>query len=157
MAPEWLPPQAPGARPAPPPEPADDTPRFVQPKPSGPSSGLAVTGIVLAVCSLGLLLLSLGLSFALSLPMAIGAWVAAARARKSGSTGQASAARVLAILGVTLSVIAMVAWLALIVAGFSPEELQRDLERELERQRQTDDPVTRLRELRAGLAVILGR
>ena len=152
---EWLPPQAPGTRAAPPPEPASPA---APPAPAAAgSNGLAVTSIVLSLCALGLLVLSLGLSFALSLPLAGGAWVCASRARRQGTTGQGQAARILALLALALGVAALIVWLVLIASGFSPDDLQRDLERELERQRRSDDPVTRIRELRAGAAVMLGR
>jgi len=158
---EWLPPQAPGTRAAPPPEPASPAAPPGRPPtsraPSSPANGLAVTSIVLSVCALGLLVLSLGLSFALSLPLAGGAWVCASRARRQGMTGQGQAARILALLALALGAAAMVVWLVLIASGFSPDDLQRDLERELERQRRSDDPVTGIRELRAGFAVMLGR
>ena len=43
----------------------------------------------------------------------------------------------LAIIAVALSVAAAIAWLVLMAAGYSPEDLQRSLEQELERQRQS--------------------
>ena len=152
---EWLPPQAPGARPVPPPDPLAATPPAA--RAAAASNGLAVTSIVLSLCALGLLVLSLGLSFALSLPLAGGAWVCASRARRQGTTGQGRAARILAMVALALSAAALVVWLVLIASGFSPDDLQRDLERELERQRRSDDPVTRISELRAGADVMLGR
>lgn len=181
---EWLPPQAPGSRPpprfepepqprfAPPAAPPLAAPRqpaappvFVKPQ-TGPAGGLAIAALILSVSSLLFLVLSLGLSFALSLPLSAAAWVCAARdkaairaGRAEGGAGHARLGLVLAMVGVALSVAAMVVWIGLIAAGFSLEELQRNLELELERQRQrgSDDPVTRLRELSAAAAVLLGR
>ena len=49
--------------------------------------------------------------------------------------GQRKAGLVLAIAAVALSVAAAVVWIILIAAGFSVDELQRNLENELERQR----------------------
>ena len=92
--------------------------------------GLAVAGLVCAVSSLGLLVFSLGLSFFFSLPLGGAGWLCAVRSERPG------AAKILSIIAVALSVIAAVVWVILISAGFSVEELQRNLERELERQRQ---------------------
>ena len=136
----WLPPQAPGGAPAPAPSqpPDPQRPVFVQPRgePQG-SNTLAVAALVCAISSLGLLLFSLGLSFLFSLPLGLTGWVCAARAPQDVRPGQRKAAKVLAIVAVALSVAAAIAWLALMAAGYSPEDLQRSLEHELERQRQS--------------------
>ena len=138
----WLPPQAAGGAPAPPPasspaEPESQRPVFVQPRgePQGTNT-LAVAALVCAVTSLGLLVFSLGLSFLFSLPLGLVGWVCAARAPKDIRPGQLRAGRLLALVAVGLSVAAAVVWLLLIAAGYSPDELQRTLEQELERQRQ---------------------
>jgi hypothetical protein len=129
----WLPPQAPG--PPQPPEPAQPAPVFVRgPREEG-TNGLAIAALVCGISSIGLLLLSLGLSFPFSLPLGITGWICAVRARIDLRPGQRKAGLVLAITAVALSALAAVAWLALIAAGFSVEELQRNLENELERQR----------------------
>jgi hypothetical protein len=190
---EWLPPQAPGGRPPPrfepeaqrfgppvatPPAPQQPGPPqqpaapqqptappvFVKPQTS-PAGGLAIAALILSISSLLFLVLSLGLSFALSLPLSAAAWVCAAkdkaaiRAGRREGGGHAQLGLVLAMVGVTLSVAALVIWIGLIAAGFSLEELQRNLEQELERQRQrsSDDPVTLLRELSAAAAILFGR
>jgi NADH:ubiquinone oxidoreductase subunit K len=131
----WLPPQAPGAAPAPP----EDSERhaFVQPRGQQGTNGLAVAALVCAISSLGLLVFSLGLSFLFSIPLGLTGWVCAVRAPKDIRPGQRQAAKVLAIIAVALSVAAAIAWLALMAAGYSPEDLQRSLEQELERQRQS--------------------
>ena len=85
-----------------------------------------------------LLALSLGLSFPFSLPLGITGWICAVRARVDVRAGQRKAGLVLAIAAVALSALAAVVWVALIAAGFSVEELQRNLENELERQRRAD-------------------
>jgi len=137
----WLPPQAPGGRPPPrfdqpppepetPPEPA--APTFV--KEQGATSGYSVAALVCSISSLGLLILSLGLSFVISLPLAIAGWVCAIKARRVG--GQGRTGLVLSIVGVALGVAAMIVWVALLAAGFSLDEFQRNLEEELDRQRQ---------------------
>ena len=131
----WLPPQAPGAAPAP----AEDSerPAFVQPRGQQGTNGLAVAALVCAITSLGLLVFSLGLSFLFSIPLGLTGWVCAVRAPKDIRPGQRQAAKVLAIIAVALSVAAAIAWLALMAAGYSPEDLQRSLQEELDRQRQS--------------------
>lgn len=184
----WLPPQAPGGRPAPrfdseprprfaPPEPPPYTAppaspptqpsSFVKPQ-SSPANALAITALVLSISSIALLLLSIGVSFTISLPLSAGAWLCAVRAKRAlrdgraqSGEGQAKAALVLAMVGVALSVVAMIVWIALIASGFSVDELRENLEQELERQRQrqrgSDDPVVSLNELRAAVGIMLGR
>ena len=138
----WLPPQPPGpARPSPTPGTQQpQPPSFVQPQPplqaQQGTNGLAIAAIVCAVASLGLLVLSLGLSFFFSLPLGITGWICAARSNPEVSPGQRKTGQVLSIIAVGLSVTAAIVWVILIAAGFSVEELQRNLEQELERQRQ---------------------
>ena len=131
----WLPPQAAGSAPAPPEAP--ERPVFVPPQGRQGPNGLAVAALVCAISSLGLLVFSLGLSFLFSIPLGLAGWVCAVRAPKDIRPGQRQAAKVLAIIAVALSVAAAIAWLALMAAGYSPEDLQRSLEQELERQRQS--------------------
>ena len=131
----WLPPQAPGGAPAPPEDP--QRPVFVPPRGEQGTNGLAVAALVCAITSIGLLVFSLGLSFLFSIPLGVTGWVCAARAPQDVRPGQRKAAKVLAIVAVALSVAAAIAWLALMAAGYSPEDLQRSLEEELERQRQS--------------------
>ena len=131
----WLPPQAAGGAPEPPEAPQQ--PAFVRPQREQGTNGLAVAALVCAISSLGLLVFSLGLSFLFSIPLGLTGWVCAARAPKDIRPGQRNAAKVLAIIAVALSVAAAITWLALMAAGYSPEDLQRSLEQELERQRQS--------------------
>ena len=136
----WLPPRPPGSAPDPagPPTPPPHGPVFVQPDGStarGGTNGLAIAALVCAITSLGLLVLSLGLSFALSLPLAGAGWVCAAKARRDVQPGQRKAGLILAIIAVALSVVAAIVWIALVAAGFSVQDLQDNLQRELERQR----------------------
>jgi hypothetical protein len=138
----WLPPQAPGGASAPPPasdsqSPEAQRPVFVQPRAEQGTNGLAVAALVCAISSIGLLVFSLGLSFLFSLPLGLTGWVCAARAPQDVRPGQRKAAKVLAIVAVALSVAAAIAWLALMAAGYSPEDLQRSLQEELDRQRQS--------------------
>ena len=141
----WLPPQAPGGPSPPGPERPDEPPQgpvFVQPPGGEGGNGLAIAAIVCAITSVALLVVSLGLSFAFSLPIAAAGWICAAKARRDVQSGQRKAGLVLAISAVALSVLAAVVWIALIAGGFSVEELQENLERELERQRRSDDSLT---------------
>jgi hypothetical protein len=135
----WLPPRPPGGAPGSEPGPREPhTPVFVQPDgraPAGGTNGLAIAALVCAVSSLGLLVLSLGLSFALSLPLAGAGWLCAAKARRDVRPRQRKAGLVLAIAAVALSVLAAIVWIALIAAGVSVQDLQDNLQRELERQR----------------------
>jgi hypothetical protein len=133
----WLPPQAPGASPAPLPPGDPQRPVFVQPPGEQGTNGLAIAAFACGIASIGLLLFSLGLSFLFSLPLGLAGWVCAARAPKDIRPGQRKAAQILAIVAVGLSVAATIAWLVLMAAGYSPEDLQRTLEQELERQRQS--------------------
>ena len=131
----WLPPQAAGGAPAPPEDPQQ--PAFVRPQREQGTNGLAVAALVCAISSIGLLVFSLGLSFLFSIPLGLTGWVCAARAPKDIRPGQRNAAKVLAIIAVALSVAAAIAWLVLMAAGYSPEDLQRSLQEELDRQRQS--------------------
>ena len=149
----WLPPSAPGARPAPrfepaPPEPSRPPapqqqqqapaagPTFVRPKPTE-TNGLALTALILGIVGLVLLLLSLGILFIFTLPCSIAAWICAAQARAriavgetTSGRGQAQAGYILGIIGVALGVMAMIGWIAAIASGLDLEELRRDLERQ---------------------------
>ena len=131
----WLPPQAAGGAPAPPEDPQQ--PAFVRPQREQGTNGLAVAALVCAISSIGLLVFSLGLSFLFSIPLGLTGWVCAVRAPKDVRPGQRQAAKVLAIIAVALSVAAAIAWLVLMAAGYSPEDLQRSLQEELDRQRQS--------------------
>jgi hypothetical protein len=130
----WLPPQPP-QRSEPPRTPEPQAPVFVRPASEQGTNGLAIAALVCAILSLGLLVLSLGLSFIFSLPLGAAAWVCAAKAPRDVQPGQRKVGLWLAIAAVALSVVAAVVWIVLIAAGFSVEDLQQNLENELERQR----------------------
>lgn len=57
-----------------------------------------------------------------------------------GRPGQAKAAVVIGGIGLALAIIAAIVWAALDASGFQPEDLQRWLEDQLERQRSVPDP-----------------
>jgi len=137
----WLPPQAPERRTYEPPAapPADDQPQarpmpvFVkEPQARNP---LAITASICAITSMGLLVFSLGLSFLISLPLGIAGWLCASRSDPNLNPGQRKTGQVLSLVAVGLSLGAMLIWVLLVVSGFSPDELQRNLEEELERRR----------------------
>jgi hypothetical protein len=112
----------------------------------GPRNRLAVASLVSGIVGLVVLIVSLGLWFAIAVPLSAAAWVSGLRARKgiaegrsATGAGQARAGLVLGIVGVALGVVAAVVWLYLVlVLNISLDEIQRDLERELERQRSPD-------------------
>jgi hypothetical protein len=126
----WLPPQAP-------PGPQPPQPVFVQPAAEEGTNGLAVAALVCAISSMGLLVVSLGLSFVFSLPLGLTGWLCAHRAPKDIRPGQLKTGQMLSIIAVVLSITAAIVWLLLTAAGFTPDELQHNLEQELQRQRQS--------------------
>lgn len=150
----WLPPQAPGADPAPrfaPPAldrpPPPDRPAPPRPRPPAPAGGgtdpLAVASLVFGLAALALLVLTLGLGFFFVLLSAAAGWVCAVNARRRLATdpgrageGLANAGRIISLIALGLAVVAMVVWLVLIANGFSLEEFREDLQRELDRQRE---------------------
>ena len=132
----WLPPQPPQYS-EPPRAPERQAPVFVRPAGEQGTNGLAIAALVCAVASIGLLVLSLGLSFILSLPLGVAGWVCAAKAPRDVQPGQRKVGLVLAIAAVALSVVAAAVWIGLIAAGVSVEDLQQNLQDELDRQRRT--------------------
>jgi hypothetical protein len=130
----WLPPQPPQHL-EPPRTLEPQSPVFVRPAGEQGTNGLAIAALVCAISSLGLLVLSLGLSFIVSLPLGAAGWVCAAKAPRDVRPAQRRIGLILAIVAVALSVAAAAVWIALIAAGVSVEDLQQNLENELERQR----------------------
>jgi hypothetical protein len=149
----WLPPAAPGGRPAPqfepaPPEPEpapepqtdvvaawgtpSDRPAFKPAaKPASAPNGLATTSLVLGIVGLLLVIFA-----PLSLPVSIAAWVTGVQSRKrvaAGLTdqgeGSARGGVILGIIGVALGLLVVAAWIVLVALGVDLEEVRRDLER----------------------------
>jgi hypothetical protein len=148
----WLPPAAPGGRPAPqfepaPPEPEPapeppkdvaaawstpaDRPQFRPARTASPPNGLATTSLVLGIVGLLLVIFA-----PLSLPVSIAAWITGAQSRKriaAGITdqgeGSARGGVILGIIGVVLGLLVVTAWIVLVALGVDLEELRRDLER----------------------------
>jgi hypothetical protein len=148
----WLPPSAPGSRPAPqfepaPPEPEPepepqrdmvatrDAPRerpvFRPAAKSSQPNGLATTSLVLGIVGILLVIFA-----PLSIPVSIAAWITGAQSRKrvaAGITdqgeGSARGGVILGIIGVVLGLLVVAAWIVLVALGVDLEELRRDLER----------------------------
>jgi hypothetical protein len=146
----WLPPSAPGARPAPqfepaPPEPEPerqpdavaawgtpaDRPVFKPAARSSQPNGLATTSLVLGIVGILLVIFA-----PLSIPVSIAAWITGAQSRKrvaAGITdqgeGSARGGVILGIIGVVLGLLVVTAWIVLVALGVDLEELRRDLER----------------------------
>ena len=124
-----------------PPAPARESPAFERPE-RGVRNPAAAWGLGLGIAGLGLLLLSLGSFFLVTLPLSAAAWWLGARARQrvragatpSGET-QATAALWLGRVGVIAGVLAMIAFIVLVAVGVDFEHLRDDLQRELDRQR----------------------
>ena len=158
VRPGFLPPKAPGgtvpprfqpppgapAQPtpvAPPPAPADRPVFVAQRVESGPPSPLGLTGTVVGSIALVLLLLSFGVAFAVTGVMSLVAVMLGLLARQQirergqGRAGQARAAIWVGGIGLGLAILAFVVWTALDAGGFGPDDLQRWLEEQLERQR----------------------
>ena len=97
--------------------------------------------IALGASSIVLLVLSVGVAFAVSLVLSALALLLGTRLRhaiaagRPGRESQARAAVTVAWIGLGLSVVAGVTWLVLSASGMTPQDLQETLEREVERRR----------------------
>jgi hypothetical protein len=161
---EFLPPQPAGpepelgarpAPPAPPPPPAYEgwqppqpAPGWQQPPPPGwgyppqaaqPDNGPAVAGFVLSLVSLGLLIISFGVSSIISLACAIVGLVYSRKGKRkveSGETtknaGIANAGWIISIVSLVLSILATLIYIALVIALATDDEFRRDFEDELD-------------------------
>ena len=118
------------------------TPRERQPRvpaaPAGssPTNGLALTSLILGLLGIALLLLTVGLGFAIALPCSISAWMCGAQARTRialgeavSGRGQATAGYLLGVAGVVIGVAAAVGWIVWLANGGDLEQLQHDLQR----------------------------
>jgi hypothetical protein len=163
----WLPPAAPGGGPPPRFEPVREPPRsepavaapaaasapaardrtaFVRPPRGAVRDPAVAWALGLGIAGLGLLVLSLGTFFVVTVPLSAAAWALAARARRGTRPDAAAAAdrRITAALwlgriGVFAGAAAALVFLVLLAAGFDFEQLRQDLQRELDRQRQDGD------------------
>jgi hypothetical protein len=126
------PPSSPGSSPPPPRNPPAPPPGYspaahyahAPVAPAGPPNGSATAALALGITALALLVTSTGLLVPISLPCAILAWMYGSkglRRVRSGETdqgeGQAKAGRICGIVGVGLSALALLFWLAIIVVA----------------------------------------
>lgn len=95
-------------------------PRFVQPRAPGSASGSATLALWLGIFSCTACVLSLGLLALATLPAGVAALVLGLRARRRGG---GSAAAVLGAIGIALSLLALVFWVALVLIGGLTVEL----------------------------------
>jgi hypothetical protein len=136
----WQPP--PGSQPPQPP------PGWQQPPPPGwgqppqavqPDNGSAVAGFVLSLVSLGLLVISFGVSSIISLACAIFGLVYSRKGKRkveSGETtknaGLANAGWIISIVSLVLSILATLLYIALVIALATDDEFRRDFENEFD-------------------------
>ncbi len=143
-----------GSRPAPPPPappppaqeyapPASSQPPQWAPAPAqaGADNGPAVLGFCLSISSVGLLLISGGLSTLLSVGLAIPGMLQSrkgTRRVRDGLTtrneGLAKAGWVIGIVGLVLSVLATIFWVVIAVLVATNEDVRDEFERELDRE-----------------------
>jgi hypothetical protein len=134
--------QAPPPPPPPPPPSPQQTygyppapPGYGQPQPWGPpqqpvpDNGVAVAGFVLSIVGLGLLVISFGLSTIISLGLGIGGVVCSLQGKRrveAGETpkhgGLAQAGFIIGWVGIGLSILAIVAWIAVIAISAGEDE-----------------------------------
>ena len=137
---------APPAKAAPPPPPPPPPPQptygypppppgYGQPQPWGapqqpvPDNGVAVAGFVLSIVWLGLLVISFGLSTIISLGLGIGGVVCSLQGKRRVAAGEtpkhgglAQAGFIIGWVGIGLSILAIVAWIAVIAISAGEDE-----------------------------------
>ncbi|HEX2415282.1 MAG TPA: hypothetical protein VHJ37_08710 [Thermoleophilaceae bacterium] len=130
----WGPPPGQGWQQAPPP--------WGYPQPPVPDNTPAVAGFVLSLVSVGLLLFSAGLSSIISVGCSIAAIVLGRKGIKKVDAGEtpkqkslAQAAFWIGIAGLVLSVLASLAWIAIVIAIAVDEDTRRDFENEFDESR----------------------
>jgi hypothetical protein len=107
-----------------------------------PDNTPAVAGFVLSLVSVGLLLFSAGLSSIISVGCSIAAIVLGRKGVKKVDAGEtpkqkslAQAAFWIGIAGLVLSVLASLAWIAIVIAIAVDEDTRRDFENEFDESR----------------------
>ena len=125
----YPPPGAPQQGYPPPPGYAYPPPWAYQQQPPVPDNGQAVTGFVFSVVGIGLLVISFGLSTIVSLGCAIVGVVCSRNGKRkvdSGETpkhrGLAQAGYIIGWVGIGLSILATIGWIAAIAAGISEDD-----------------------------------
>jgi hypothetical protein len=139
----WLPPRAPAhpTSPEAPPRAPGNWPPPPSPSrgPQPPSSPLAVSAIAVGAAAILLLVFTAGVSYAISLVLALFAYLLARQAQRRlragepGRAGQARAALVIAAVALGLAGLAALVWGILAANGITPEDLRDTLEREAQR------------------------
>jgi hypothetical protein len=117
-------------------------PPWGYPQPQVPDNTPAVAGFVLSLVSVGLLLFSAGLSSIISVGCSIAAIVLGRKGVKKVDAGEtpkqkslAQAAFWIGIAGLVLSVLASLAWIAIVIAIAVDEDTRRDFENEFDESR----------------------
>jgi len=112
------------------------------PNPAGPDNGPAVLGFSLSLSSLGLLLISAGLSTLLSVGLAIPGMLQSRKGTQrvqagvtSRNAGLANAGWILGIIALVLSALATIFWIVIAIVVATDDEARREFEDELDRQR----------------------
>jgi hypothetical protein len=125
------PPGAPTWQPAPQP--------WAHPQQRAPDNNQAIAGFVLSLVSLGLLVVTLGLSSIISLGCAIAGMILGRKGVNRVDAGETPKHRGLGqagfwtgLAGLILSLIATAAWVAVLVAALTDDEFRNDLEREFD-------------------------
>jgi hypothetical protein len=129
------PPPPPGAPGQPPPGYQQPPPGYGHPQQWGqpqqpvPDNGAAVAGFVLSIISVGLLVLSFGLSTIVSLGLAIGGVLCSRQGKRRVAAGEtpkhaglAQAGFIIGWVGIGLSILAILAWIAVLAIGPGDDE-----------------------------------
>jgi hypothetical protein len=132
-------------------------PAWGYPQPAAPENNPAVAGFVLSLVSLGLLVVSVGISTVISVGCAIAGMVLGRKGVRRVDAGETPRHRGLGQAGfwigvasLVLSLLATAAWIAVLIAAISDDEFRDDLEREFDDSESITAVVTVLR-----LAVLL--
>ena len=128
----WLPPSPPtlGRTPLHPPAPVPHP----RPDPDVPSNPLAVTAIAIGAIAILSLVFTLGTLFAFAALMSgmglAAAWIVRRQARFGVPVrpGQARAAMLVPAIALGLAIVATLVWAILSASGYTPTDLQKDLE-----------------------------
>jgi hypothetical protein len=132
-------------------------PAWGYPRPAAPENNHAVAGFVLSLVSLGLLVVSVGISTVISVGCAIAGMVLGRKGVRRVDAGETPRHRGLGqagfwigVVSLVLSLLATAAWIAVLIAAISDDEFRDDLEREFDDSESITAVVTVLR-----LAVLL--
>lgn len=116
-------------------------PAWQQPHAGEPDNGPAVLGFSLSLSSLGLLLISAGLSTLLSVGLAIPGMLQSRKGTQrvregvtSRNAGLANAGWILGIVALVLSALATIFWIVIAIVVATDDEARREFEREFDRQ-----------------------